>query len=212
MLPVILVGPWLLRMLGADVDASTGGVATLFIAWSVVSIMTAVLTWVAFRRATSEELRQWLLETEPPKRTALLWNLANGGGATGWAVSGSLLAVAAVLILSFVPAYRESLTVVFSGIAVVVTSLALTISSYAVRYAREWASDRGGIVFPGDDQPTFMDFNYLAIQVSTTFSSSDVTIERTHARRVVSVHSLIAFAFNTIIVALLVSVLVSVAA
>ena len=51
-----------------------------------------------------------------------------------------------------------------------------------------------------------MDFNYLAIQVSTTFSSSDVTIERTDARRVVSVHSLIAFAFNTIIVALLVSV------
>ena len=57
-----------------------------------------------------------------------------------------------------------------------------------------------------------MDFNYLAIQVSTTFSSSDVTIEHTAARRVVSVHSLIAFAFNTIIVALLVSVLVSVAA
>jgi uncharacterized membrane protein len=120
--------------------------------------------------------------------------------------------VTAVLILSFVPVYRDSATVVFSGIAVVVTSLVLTISSYAVRYAREWAGDGGGIVFPGDQEPTFMDFAYLAIQVSTTFSSSDVTIERTHARRVVSVHSLISFAFNTIIVALLVSVLVSVAA
>jgi uncharacterized membrane protein len=212
MLPVIVVGPWLLKWLGADVDASTATVATVFIAWSLISVLTAVLTLVAFRRASSDELRRWLTETEPPKRTALLWNLANGGGSTGWAVSGSLLAVTAVLILSFLPVYRESLTVVFSGIAVVITSLALTISSYAVRYAREWASDGGGIVFPGDQEPTFMDFTYLAIQVSTTFSSSDVTIERTHARRVVSVHSIISFAFNTIIVALLVSVLVSVAA
>jgi uncharacterized membrane protein len=211
MLPVVLVAPFVLVWLGADVDARTVTVATLFIGWSVISVMTAVLTLIAFRRASSEELRRWLLETEPPKRTALLWKIANGGGATGWAVSGSLLAVTAVLILSFLPEYRASATVVFSGIAVVVTSLALTISSYAVRYAREWASDRGGIVFPGDHDPVFMDFNYLAIQVSTTFSSSDVTIERTHARGVVSVHSLISFAFNTIIVALLVSVLVNVA-
>jgi uncharacterized membrane protein len=211
MLPIVLVVPWVLVLLGADVDVSTIAVATVFIGWSLISVLTAVLTLMTFRRASSAELRRWLLETEPPKRTALLWKVANGGGATGWAVSGSLLAVMAVLILSFLPVYRESTTVVFSGIAVVVTSLALTISSYAVRYAREWASDSGGIVFPGNQEPTFMDFNYLAIQVSTTFSSSDVTIERTHARRVVSVHSLISFAFNTIIVALLVSVLVNVA-
>jgi uncharacterized membrane protein len=209
--PFILFGPWLLTWLGADVDASTATVATVFIAWSSISVLTAALTLAAFRRASSEELRRWLRETEPPKRTVVLWNIVNGGGATGWAVSGSLLAVTAVLILSFVPDFRESRTVVYTGIAVVVSSLALTISSYAVRYAREWAGDRGGIVFPGGQEPTFMDFNYLAIQVSTTFSSSDVTIQRTHARRVVSVHSLIAFAFNTIIVALLVSVLVNVA-
>jgi uncharacterized membrane protein len=212
MLPIVLVVPWVLVVIDADVNVDTIIVATVFIGWSLISVLTAVLTLVAFRRASSAELRRWLLETEPPKRTALLWKIANGGGATGWAVSGSLLAVMAVLILSFIPTYRESATVVFSGIAVVITSLALTISSYAVRYAREWASDGGGIVFPGGQEPVFMDFNYLAIQVSTTFSSSDVTIERTHARRVVSVHSIIAFAFNTVIVALLVSVLVNVAA
>lgn len=211
MLPVALGTPFVLVWLGADVDERTVVVATLFIAWTFISVLTAILTFATFRRASSAELRRWLQETEPPKRTAVLWNILNGGGSTGWAVSGSLLAVTAVLILSFVPDFRESRTVVFSGIAVVVSSLALTISSYAVRYAREWASDRGGIVFPGGQEPTFMDFNYLAVQVSTSFASSDVTIEHTHARGVVSVHSLISFAFNTIIVALLVSVLVTVA-
>ena len=211
MLPVAIVVPSVLAWAGADVDERTSVVATVFISWTFVCLLTALLTFITFRRASSAELRGWLQATEPPERTALLWNIANGGGATGWAVSGSLIAVTAVVALSFVPTFRESTTVVYAGIAVVVSSLALTISSYAVRYAREWASDRGGIVFPGDAEPVFTDFNYLAIQVSTTFSSSDVTIERTNARRVVSVHSLIAFSFNTIIVALLVSVLVSVA-
>ena len=197
---------------GGALDGNALATASLFIAWALVCLLTSVLTVIAFRTASSDELRRWLQETEPPKRTAWLWNIVNGGGSTGWAVSGSLIAVVTVLALSFLPDYRASTLVVASGIGVVVASLALTITSYAVRYAREWASDGGGIVFPGPDAPRFMDFLYLAIQVSTTFSSSDVTIEHTNARRVVSVHSLIAFAFNTIIVALLVSVLVSVAA
>ena len=212
MLPVVLLAPVVSATVGAGRDRSALIAATVFIAWALVCLLTAGLTVVAFRKASSDELRRWLQETEPPKRTAWLWNIVNGGGSTGWAVSGSLIAVVAVLALSFLPEFRASSLVVGSGIAVVVSSLALTITSYAVRYAREWAGDTGGIVFPGPHAPRFMDFLYLAIQVSTTFSSSDVTIERTNARRVVSVHSLISFAFNTIIVALLVSVLVSVAA
>ena len=212
MLPVPLVVPSLLNAVGVRGGERAQLAATLFIAWAFVCLLTAVLTVVVFRKATSEQLKRWLQQTEPPKRTAWLWNIVNGGGSTGWAVSGSLIAVVAVLALSFLPEFRASSLVVGSGIAVVVSSLALTITSYAVRYAREWAGDTGGIVFPGPDAPRFVDFLYLAIQVSTTFSSSDVTIERSDARRVISVHSLIAFAFNTIIVALLVSVLVSVAA
>jgi uncharacterized membrane protein len=53
----------------------------------------------------------------------------------------------------------------------------------------------------------FWDCVYLATQVQTTFSSSDVVVETTLTRRIVSGHTLVAFAFNTVIIALLIAVL-----
>ena len=211
LLPLVVVIPIVLVWVEADVERQGLSIATIFIWWTLVCLFTAILHVSTFIRAPADELARWLRETQPPQRSKWVWILVHGGGSTGWAVTGSLIAVLAVLILSFIPSFRSSSVVVFSGIAVVVASLALTITSYAVRYARESAVS-GGIVFPGDEPPRFTDFLYLSIQVSTTFSASDVALVRTAARKVVSVHSLIAFAFNTIIVALLVSVLVSVAA
>jgi uncharacterized membrane protein len=52
---------------------------------------------------------------------------------------------------------------------------------------------------------------YLATQVQTTFSSSDVTVGSTATRKIVTGHALVAFAFafafNTVIIALLIAVL-----
>ena len=81
-------------------------------------------------------------------------------------------------------------------------------TAYAVRYAREQAAS-GGVSFAKTPEPVFADYLYLAVQIATTFSSSDVTIETTRMRRLVTANSLISFTFNTVIVALLVSVLVS---
>lgn len=207
---VSLAIPFGLVALGVRMDPAAFIVANVFLSWTVVCLLTAALTVAVFARASAAELRRWLVATQPKARTVWLWNIVNGGGATGWAVSGSLIAVFAVVILSFNPQFRAEPLIVYSGIGVVIASLALTITSYAVRYARHAATE-GGIVFPGPDSPRFSDFVYLAIQVSTTFSSSDVTIQSPHARRIVSVNSLVSFAFNTIIIALLVSVLVRVA-
>jgi uncharacterized membrane protein len=53
----------------------------------------------------------------------------------------------------------------------------------------------------------FWDCVYLATQVQTKFSSSDVVVETTLTRRIVSGHTIVAFAFNTVIIALLIAVL-----
>jgi uncharacterized membrane protein len=90
--------------------------------------------------------------------------------------------------------------------AVVTTSWLVTIASYAVHYARVTATV-GGLTFPGDSKVVFWDCVYLATQVQTTFSSSDVVVETTLTRRIVSGHTLVAFAFNTVIIALLIAVL-----
>jgi uncharacterized membrane protein len=95
--------------------------------------------------------------------------------------------------------------VALSG-AVVTTAWLVTIVSYASHYARIVATV-GGLTFPGEQGVVFWDCVYLATQVQTTFSSSDVTIESTLTRRIISGHTLVAFVFNTVIVALLIAVL-----
>jgi uncharacterized membrane protein len=78
--------------------------------------------------------------------------------------------------------------------------------TYAVHYARVTATV-GGLTFPGDNGVVFWDCIYLATQVQTTFSASDVTVESTLTRKIVTGHALVAFAFNTVIIALLIAVL-----
>ena len=77
-----------------------------------------------------------------------------------------------------------------------------------MRYSQLWATG-DGLDYPGDGPDTFSDFLYVSIQLSTTFATSDVSVTTARARRLVSVHSVIAFAFNSVIVALLVSVVLS---
>ncbi|WP_310496403.1 DUF1345 domain-containing protein [Sandarakinorhabdus sp.] len=72
------------------------------------------------------------------------------------------------------------------------------------------SGDRGGLVFPGDRKhPDFWDFCYFAFTIGMTFQVSDVVITATTVRRLVLLHSLLAFAFNIAVIALTVSLVAS---
>ena len=51
------------------------------------------------------------------------------------------------------------------------------------------------------------DYVYFAVSVGTTPGTTDVQVDSRHMRRVVTAHALIAFAFNTVILALVLSAL-----
>jgi len=207
LIPTVVV-PFLLVALRDGLSLRTLTASTLLIGWTVIALTSSLVTWLVFRRASADELARWLAATTPTgtwKR--LTWQL-NGGGAVSWAITGSTIAVTAVVILGLNTDYRQEPLVVFPAVGVVVASLLMIISAYAVRYARENV-ESGGAEFPGGAAPRFVDYFYLSVQVSTTFSSSDVALVTSSMRRVVSLHSLIAFTFNTVIVALLVSVLIT---
>ena len=59
-----------------------------------------------------------------------------------------------------------------------------------------------GLDFPGDEAPDFIDFAYFSFVLGMTFQVSDVEISNRTIRRLSLLHSLIAFIFNTVIVAL----------
>jgi uncharacterized membrane protein len=66
--------------------------------------------------------------------------------------------------------------------------------------------DAGGLAFPGDQQPGFVDFLYYSFVVAMTAQVSDVQVVTTEMRRVTLVHGIASFFFNTVILALAVNV------
>ncbi|MCF0074109.1 DUF1345 domain-containing protein [Dyadobacter sp. CY261] len=82
---------------------------------------------------------------------------------------------------------------------------------YAHLYYRTLKSDGknhqpSGLEFPNEPQPDYLDFTYFSFVIGMTFQVSDVTISSKDIRRLTLVHSLLSFAFNTLLVALTINV------
>ncbi len=68
-------------------------------------------------------------------------------------------------------------------------------------------NDAGGLDFPGEALPGYGDFAYFAFVLGMTFQVSDVEITSKAMRRLALGHSLAAFLFNIVVVALSVSLI-----
>jgi len=80
---------------------------------------------------------------------------------------------------------------------------------FALHYAHEFyrpdpetRGDLGGLLFPGDELPDYWDFLHFSIVIGVAAQTADIAFSDRRLRRLGTVHSLIAFAFNTLIVAL----------
>lgn len=101
------------------------------------------------------------------------------------------------------------------AIAGMILSWALVHTVFAVRYAHLYYSKHpshphthtGGMDFPEDDKPDFLDFAYFSFVLGMTFQVSDVAVTSKTIRRWALWHGLIAFAYNTIIVALTINII-----
>lgn len=65
--------------------------------------------------------------------------------------------------------------------------------------------DRGGLDFPGDEDPNSWDFLYFSFVVGMTAQTSDVDISAADLRRAVLAHSVASFFYNTVLVAVAVN-------
>jgi len=66
---------------------------------------------------------------------------------------------------------------------------------------------RGGLEFPNDKTPDYLDFAYFSFGLGMTFQVSDVQVTSGLIRRLTLLHSLIAFIFNTTFVALIINII-----
>lgn len=94
-----------------------------------------------------------------------------------------------------------ALTLILSWLVV----QALFTLHYAHRYFAdrdEDGADDGGVAFRGEQPSSYRDFLYMAVCIGATCQASDFDITRSRFRNLVTVHALVAFAFNTMVVAL----------
>ena len=80
---------------------------------------------------------------------------------------------------------------------------------YAIHYAHEFYGDAGerqGLKFPHEGRPDYWDFLYFSFNLGAAAQTSDVLVTSKRMRRLVLAHTILAFLFNTTILALAVNV------
>lgn len=96
-----------------------------------------------------------------------------------------------------------TLTVISSWLLVhTVLALHYAHVSYHLAEDGRGKSPDAGLVFPATPQPDFLDFAYFSFVIGMTFQVSDVQITSRRIRRIVLLHGLLSFGFNTVILAL----------
>jgi uncharacterized membrane protein len=99
------------------------------------------------------------------------------------------------------------------AISTIFLSWLLIHTVFALYYAHEFHSEShggardtgGGLKFPDDRTPDYLDFLYFSFVVGTTAQTSDVAVCSRAMRRVVMLHGILSFFFNTAVIALMVN-------
>jgi len=73
-------------------------------------------------------------------------------------------------------------------------------------FATEVRGGHGGLEFPGGHPPDYGDFLYFAVVIGTSGQTADVSFSRRPMRRTGTVHCVLAYFFNTTLVALTINI------
>ena len=178
---------------------STAWTLRALVGWSGMSTALLVQSWIILARSNAKTTQLRASDQDPGRTAAFVI-----------AVLSSLFSLfAATLVLRQV---REQLNP-SPWLAVALLSVALswllTHTMYTFRYAHLYyrGAARGGLAFPGTDQPKDLDFAYYAFTIGMCFQVSDVQITSSEIRGPSLVHALISFVFNTTILAVTVTVI-----
>lgn len=99
-----------------------------------------------------------------------------------------------------------------SSLLAIIASWLLLHTVFGLHYAHTFYGDddeadtkyehAGGLAFPGEPSPNYVDFAYFSFVIGMTFQVSDVQITSPVFRRLVLLHGVLSFGFNTVILAL----------
>jgi uncharacterized membrane protein len=185
----------------------TGAAAGVLIAFDGGALTFLGTVWVMMGRATPDSMRRRAEIEDEGRNTVLILGAA--------AATGNLLTIVFALnsVKNLPPdlaAFRVALAA-----ATILLSWFFMNTIFALHYAHGYYGDsdpsseykrKGGLGFPDNPEPDYWDFLYFSFVIGMTFQVSDVAVEDHSLRRIVLAHSVIAFFFNVVVVALTINI------
>ncbi len=188
----LLPGPWAL---------STS--ACLLLAWNAGAWLYLLLVMHLMRASDTETMRRRALR-EDEGRFVVLAGVVLGAGAVLLAVGSQLAALKGMVGMPRV-------WHVMLAVLTVLSSWLFTQVLFALHYAHDFYLARARkrpepLAFPGTPDPEYGDFLYFACVIGTSGQTADVAFQGGALRPVGTLHCVLAFFFNTTLLALTINI------
>ncbi|MDE8344585.1 MAG: DUF1345 domain-containing protein [Acidocella sp.] len=179
------------------------------LAWDIGSFIFVMLTAISFLRTLDRDISADAKSHREGEWTVFSLTLV-----------GAVMSLAAIILFSHSAPTTNHKNHAGFYLGFVIATLALswltTNVTFAYRYAHEYYSfdlgrdePDGGIEFPRDDKPDYLDFIYFSFVLGMTFQVSDCNVTSKKLRRLATLQGVIGFLFNTVILALSVNIAAS---
>jgi uncharacterized membrane protein len=185
----------------------------LIIGWNVGACLYLVLAGVMMSRSTRERMLQRAsAEDEGQGMILALVILA--------AITCLATIVVELGVVKAMPNDAQRSGHIALAVLTIASAWAFTHVMFALHYAHDYYAARSkgqpsGLAFPTDentknkDEPEYSDFLYFAFVIGTACATADVSITNKTMRRISLVHCVLAFAFNTTVLALTINIAAS---
>ena len=177
------------------------GVTRLLLGWDVGVICFLFLALRIARCDDPVEMRKRACEHDAGSRTILLFT-----------VLASVASIGALIAeLSDAKAHPGGDFRVALAAATVVVSWLFVQAVFAIHYAHVYYLDgedgtrQGGLDFGPEGEPDYWDFVHFSLVMGATAQTADIAYTRRRMRRIGSLHTLVAFGFNTAILATMIN-------
>jgi uncharacterized membrane protein len=200
--PQLLAGLLVGTLVGWLCPGLPRGTERLIVGWNVGAWLYLALIGLMMWRADTARLKRIAAAHAEGAAIAL--------GIVAAASVATLVALALELSAAKAQGVAGSWQYVLLGTSTLACSWLLLPVIFALNYASQYyrGARPGGLGFPSDDkafEPDYTDFLYLSFAIAVAFQTSDVNISSRPMRRLVLVQGIVAFFFNSAILAMIVN-------
>lgn len=173
------------------------------VAWNAGTVLYVALAALMMIRSSSHHMRR-RAQLQDDGQLVILALVAVATVASLAAIAGELA------VVKDMHGFIRIAHVALAGVTVL-SSWAFIQVMFTLHYAHEFYAETchgrtPGLLFPDADQPDYGDFFYVAAVIGTSGQTADVSFVSKPMRRIGSLHCILAYLFNTTVLALLINI------